>query len=42
MAAGVSVLADDTEKSVWRIWTDKDREEWVVFNDRGKSFTSQA
>ena len=36
MAAGVSVLADDAEKSVWRIRFEKDREEWVVFNGEGK------
>jgi len=36
MAAGVSVLADNTEHSVWRIRSDEDREEWIVFNPEGK------
>jgi hypothetical protein len=36
MAAGVSVLADNTEHSVWRIRSDEDREEWIVLNPAGK------
>jgi hypothetical protein len=36
MAAGVSVLADNTEHSVWRIRSDEGREEWIVFNPEGK------
>jgi len=35
MAAGVSVLADDEDRSVWKMRTEKDREEWVVFNAGG-------
>jgi len=37
MAAGVTVLADDDEKSIWRIRSEDEREEWVVFNDTGKA-----
>jgi len=36
-ADGVTVLADDAEKSVWRIRSGKDREEWVVLNASGKA-----
>jgi hypothetical protein len=36
MAAGVSVLADNTEHSVWRIRSGGDREEWIVLNPEGK------
>jgi len=36
MAAGVTVLKDDAEQSVWRIRSDKDRQEWVVLNPSGK------
>jgi hypothetical protein len=36
MAAGVSVLADNTEHSVWRIRSGEDREEWIVLNPEGK------
>ena len=34
MAAGVKVLIDDTEQSVWRIRSEQ-REEWVVLNEGG-------
>jgi hypothetical protein len=36
MAAGVSVLADDTVHSVWRLRSGEDREEWIVLNPDGK------
>lgn len=36
MAAGVTVLKDDTEQSVWHIRSDEDRQEWVILNPAGK------
>jgi hypothetical protein len=36
MAAGVTVLADDTRHSVWRIRSDEHREEWIVLNPDGE------
>jgi hypothetical protein len=32
-AAGVSVVLDNSEQTVWRIRTEGDREEWLVLND---------
>jgi len=37
MAAGVKVLIDNAEQSVWRIRTEQQRQEWVVLNEAGKS-----
>ena len=34
-AAGVTVLADSPEQTVWRIRSEADREEWLVLNDAG-------
>jgi len=36
MAAGITVLKDDAEQSVWRIRTEEDREEWAILNSGGK------
>jgi len=39
MAAGVAVLADGPERTVWRIRSEKGREEWAVLNPDGKAFS---
>ena len=37
MADGVKVLADDADKSIWRIRSEGGREEWVVLNHTGET-----
>ncbi|MEE8450569.1 MAG: hypothetical protein V3R99_01605 [Thermoguttaceae bacterium] len=36
MAAGITVLKDNADQSVWRITSDEGREEWCVLNPTGK------